>query len=716
MISDITRYLLNALKIAYKTVHALVSLVSTQLISQSKSIFFSSAHIICACVDALWETLYLAFALLIQKIVRYASIFKNISLRITHALFLAFHHLVNFFLYHPLNAITWLVKTLRSGIHHLYTAALPNIFSKLFTAIRKSLDYVKILFTSSLNRLISCTKFLWASIKQLVDLSALSFYFIYATLTSGTPELLRRMYRTGIKAPLIFLSNATTYIARSGAFFYKKITGLFMSLIVAIARHFSIIVDTCTHTIGLVFNGLRSILEKSIDQVFNIFKVIINCFGETRTRLAALQSVTKTALAGTAGFMFISIPRGFKNSAQPAVTWFLQVTSTLFSRLFVDVPKALWSGFVFLVSTLYNLCIKAITYISSFNLHVFSHVKDGFFWFKNTCISGFRILFNYASTLVIQEYAFIGTVLYVALVILTTFITPFQEETTYPLFGTQKTTEIVQYNRTLPVHVSFELQSLTQPSTTLGDVTVKGILSYNYETGLESARHIDNITIEKVQSYTLKKIGSQMDRRHGITTQFLLTAVLKTTASNAASFPFAPTESSFVLKNNTLSTKEIHYEPAGTCVALKNEMSRLSKINMRPAGKQTNSPKLTITFEHAGLSPLVILVLYALIILSVLAAIASLALLPQAIGVSVSGISTLVLGICWIGCYFFGMLPAINHLMLTLLLCFALSILCFGLNAKHIHNLEAGQPSGRTRWTLCLLGILAAFLTAFIGL
>ena len=1203
MIANITRYLLNILKTAYNSVHALVFLLSTHFINQSKSIFFSLIHILRACVEALWDTLYLALALLIQKVVRYTTLLKQTFFRIIDALFLIAHHLINFFLYHPLSALTSFIKTLTVGAQYLYATALPNTFAQLFTTLCKCSDYIKNFFSFFLNELISFPIILWIGTKQLIYLSGYGLYKFLVILQKGTLTLFYWLYSATVKIPLSILSNTTTYIAQCAALFYKKSTTFFIGPIIKVALGISNICNSFIDTTSSVALELKSILKTSTTYVINIFNNIIDCFNETKTRLSLLQSATRNALAGTAGFMFISIPRGFKNYVQATLSWLFftiseilslwfidtpkalwssivssfsglkkivtqtgtylfclslnsfsfvknsltwckdtcthglqtacsliangtkiiiksilflpshlysvinsglqQLRSTLLAHLsfdfaktkistfktvtktalsgtagfmfisvprefknyvqatlswlfltiseilslwFIDTPKALWSAFMHSITILYNLCIQATTHITSFNLNLFSNIKSNLIWFKDTSIKRTNTLFNYGTTsiilitksilfvpsrlfsaigkglswlyslvnwnatkeklsdcnivakttlsgtagfifisvprgfknsilstlywlflttseifslwfidtpkalwtgfsygmhtlqtfasyaltktisfmdgtfslatkviqntfsfswtcfrwlkdlvikntvmtykllssgiffttrhmstlgfvalsttrsslswstnflircqlgtisaltiatqhllnafyflskslfntiastinilfravkasgygvflglkytaslfikalqlpfkrvhlasdalhtlferikksikyiypalssaaqavkshtitfinnqkehvnqkasslqaythyqkLVIQEYAFIGTVLYVALVLLTTFITPFQKETMYSLFESPKAAEIVHYNRTLPVRVSFELQSMTQPTTSLGDVTVKGILSYNYETGLEAARHIDNITIEKVQSYSLKKLGSHMDRRHGITTQFLLTAALKTTASNAASFPFAPTESSFVLKNNTLTTKEIYYEPAGTSVALKNENSRLSKINMRPAGQHSNSPKLTVTFEHTGLSPLVILGLYALIILSALASIATLALLPQAIGVRVSGISTLVLGSCWVGSYLFGMFPAINHLMLTLLLCFALSILCFGLNAKHIHNLEAGQPAGRTRWTICLLAILAAFLTAFIGL
>ena len=317
----------------------------------------------------------------------------------------------------------------------------------------------------------------------------------------------------------------------------------------------------------------------------------------------------------------------------------------------------------------------------------------------------------------IQQYALLGSLLYVVLVLVTTYITPPSDR------GIMGQLEIGTHQGTtqaLPVNTSFELQNISYAKGTFGTVSIKGILSYSYEAGLESARNVDNITIEKAEKFTIKKLGSHMNHKHIVTTRFLVTATLGISASTSAAFPFAPTESMFVIKNNALSTNEMFYLPVSTSFSTEFNGPSQTKIHFKqPASSTqvTKSPKASIVLEHSGVPAYTLFTLYTLIMCLTFMALMSLGgLLPQTIRLAVSAFATTGLGIMWILSHLLGLLPTINHLFLTLLMCLAISLLCLGFNAKYVTENETRPEAAKTRWMLGLLTLLAVFFTLLIGL
>lgn len=319
--------------------------------------------------------------------------------------------------------------------------------------------------------------------------------------------------------------------------------------------------------------------------------------------------------------------------------------------------------------------------------------------------------------LTIQKYAITGTLLYSIIVLLTTYITPPKSTDDIHQF---KYINSAEFSHSLPINTSFELQNISYEKGTFGTVSIKGILSYSYEAGLESARNIDNITVEKAEKFSLKKLGSNMNHKHIVTTRFLLTATLDISAPKSPAFPFAPTESMFIIKNKALSNNEMVYIPTSNSFGTEFNGADKIKIRFKQAAKSpalSKNPKISIVLEHTGVPTYRLFTLYSVILFLTFMALTSLGgALPQTVRLAVSAVGTAGLTITWIGSLILGLLPTINHLLLTLLMCFAVSLLCVGFNAQYVAQKETRPEAGKTRWLLGLLTLLAVFFTLLIGL
>jgi|GEM_PF-5044786 len=429
----------------------------------------------------------------------------------------------------------------------------------------------------------------------------------------------------------------------------------------------------------------------------------------------SLKATVATASAGKSGFLFLG-----RSSSYTLLGLWWSIKKVFYALS--QVLKKIKTGLQASVQMLWVARLK----IPSIQMHRFSNVNICIVTIKEVIATALSATAHKLEILIattkqhrlsIQQYSLIGTSLYIALVLVTTYITPPSDQKLFNQIG------IEQYHafpRALPINTTFELQSISHSKGTFGSVTIKGILNYSYEAGLEAAKNIDNISIEKAETFTLKKLSSHINNRHIITTRYLITATLGIQASTSAAFPFAPTESTLVIKNNALTTHEAFYLPVASSFGTEFSTQHPTKIHMKQnaaSPTETKSPKLIITLEHTGVPAYTLLTLYVLIICMTLMALMSLgALLPQTIRLAVSGVATTGLSILWILSHVLGLLPTINHLLLTLLMCLAVSLVCVGFNAKYVTQKETGPETGKTRWTLGLLLLLAVFFTLLIGL
>lgn len=501
----------------------------------------------------------------------------------------------------------------------------------------------------------------------------------------------------------------------------KTIISLWSSLLNGLNTFFTSIFNALLATFASIIRGLSAGLRMSkeltvaltsniFDSLLSIKNLIIKSFSFLAG--GAKQVLLTTASAGKTGCIVVG-----KSSvcAARGAWWGLQTTMYGFGY----VLNKLKDSFSFFCYRLYNATVLVIetliALVKNIILLPFRALVLGKQYTVNTFNTSTPIA---ASTKVgIQQYALFGSLLYCLLVLVTTYITPPSNQGSHnPAYTAQNQAS----HNALPVQASFELQSISLAKGTFGTATIKGILTYSYEAGLESARNIDNITIEKALKFNLKKLGSSMNHYHVVTTRFLLTATLGIAASSSPAFPFAPTESAFVIKNNALTTQDMYYQPIASSFGTEFEMPITTKINLKQNAAtttSTKSPKLTITLEHSGVPAYALLILYVLILGFVFMALTALgSLLPQSVRLSASCIASAGLSILWVLSHFFGLLPTINHLFLTLLMCLALSLVSVGFNASLLTSPQLSSENGKTRWTLGLLALLALFLTLLIKL
>lgn len=379
---------------------------------------------------------------------------------------------------------------------------------------------------------------------------------------------------------------------------------------------------------------------------------------------------------------------------------------------------ALWNG---LLSIWDGVCYLAVTP----QLAIQHFIDRGIAGAHKTHQTTVSIVFEQRSS--IQMYAFLGTGIYLLLVLFSTYSSNYSKPSSQRI----KAKHTIHSHAT-PVTVDLEVHKLQSAADGFGCITIEGILSYSYNTGTEPATAVDDFTVKNAKHYVLKKLGSSVSHAHVTTTRHLLTTTLEPNPRTAITFPFSGAQSNFVIQNNSLSSREIHYQGALRSLTAESNHLGLQKILMEPGENRTHArsssaliPELTITLEYQRWSPLMLFGLYILLFALMLLSIATLLIAQRSARLTVSGITFCMLGAAWIGCYLAEMLTTINHLMITLLLGLALSTIIIALNASAFKSMEAlqnnplyghGQFAGQTRWVLILLSMLAITFTMLIRL
>ena len=334
----------------------------------------------------------------------------------------------------------------------------------------------------------------------------------------------------------------------------------------------------------------------------------------------------------------------------------------------------------------------------------------------------------YAQRSAIQNHAFLGTSIYLMIVLFATYNTHHNA----PISNIAQTQKNIHVHA-IPVNVDIEIHKLQPSKEGFGCIDIEGILTYFYNTGTEPAHSIDNFTIKNAVHHSIKKLGSTVDSNHITTTRHAITATLSPALSNASTFPFSGSQSSFTIQNHSLSSREIHYAAPhkflssgnGTLLGLQKILMEPGESSLHARSESALMPELTITLEYQRWESYVILGLYIMLFAIIVLAIASILIPAQSIRLTVSGASFCILGIAWVACYFAGMLTNINHLMITLLLGLALSAIIVALNASNSAQslmpqdneyYQNGKREGQTRWILLLLSTLALVLTMLIKL
>jgi len=441
-------------------------------------------------------------------------------------------------------------------------------------------------------------------------------------------------------------------------------------------------------------------------------------------------TLSKHALYGTAGFIFIKMPYGaFRVSQylgarlQDGANWialqlaraiktFYKVLSAAYLQMVV-VTNIILSPFHWAVSKtieisnkLYNATLNTATQLLLVAQQIPNKVNVAILRSQRT----------------IQKYALLAIMIYSGLTVFTTYhtaiINPSFEEIVHqkPL-----------YPHATPIDIGFELKSLLPASTQyrgdFGGVTVEGILSYSYHAGSESSHDLDAISIRGSENHSIKKISSHINQNQIITTKQLIKAQLRTTPSDSTRFPFAPVKSTLTIQNDNLSAKNIQYQGTHTALSLSHEVQGLANIHIDTStdkqfgyGNRKIIPEINIIFEHKGIATYTIIILYLLILGLTFLAIASFMInsyqyrLFSCLG-ALSGLS-----ITWLVSYLQQLIPLMNHLGITLLVCMAITLIVLSITLSQNQTERQSPFAGQTRWMLGLLGILALFLTLLISL
>jgi hypothetical protein len=383
---------------------------------------------------------------------------------------------------------------------------------------------------------------------------------------------------------------------------------------------------------------------------------------------------------------------------------------------------------VITLSIFINTLLKPVYFVATMTSNLAALVYQSIIQGTQILIQQFKLLPRILAAQIItsqrsiQKYALFATVLYTALTIFTTYHTAI----IHPSFE-EISRHAPLYPHAIPVDVGFELQSLT-PTNALakgdfGSVNVEGILSYSYDAGSESAHDLDALSLKGCESASLKKISSHINQHQVVTTKQFLTARLRTTPSDSARFPFAPVKSTLTIQNDNLSAKNIMYQGTYTALSLSHNIQDLAGIHLEAStekklgyGNRKVTPEINIIFEHKGIATYTILMLYTIILALAFIAIGSLMIPVSRRRIWASLLSLSGLGLTWLASYLQHLIPLMNHLGITLLVCIALSLITLSINLSHRSNEEISHFPGQTRWIFTLLSTLCLFLTLLISL
>jgi len=443
------------------------------------------------------------------------------------------------------------------------------------------------------------------------------------------------------------------------------------------------------------------------------------------------HDLSKKALYGAAGFVLFKVPYSVFVLSR-TIASLLQRLTTACAIILAQIITKIYRVAAFCQNMLLQIIVIILTPIRA----TINFIKELSQRITVSTTSGIALTGEYILSLPakiqllllffrfsIQKYSILCTTIYLALTVFTTYHT----NIIHPIFD-EEVKHAAVHPHAIAVDTGFELQSLkpvrAEERGDYGNVAVEGIVSYSYHAGTESAADMDAVSIKNASPHTVvKKLDSHINQNRIVKTRMYIKTVLSTMPSKSPRFPFAPVKSTMTLQNNSLSSKDIYYKGAYTSLALNNEISGLAQIHLEPSntnaigyGERRSVPEINITFEHKGIATYTILLLYTIILGLTLLSIASLMISTSKLSVILNAASLLGIGIMWLTSYLQQLIPIMNHLLLTLLICFAIGLLSFSLNlSNQSKNNETADFKGQTRWIIALLSILSLFLTLLIS-
>ncbi len=547
------------------------------------------------------------------------------------------------------------------------------------------------------------------------------------------------------------LRSLKSIITYSASFVAQKISSTSLFLATALVNIFvtqpiKFVTITASISINLTKRVSAAIISGGISLLTNIIGLSTLFF--TQTRSAAQKTYTKTssfispkatlahnlskqALYGAAGFVLFKIPYSVFIFSRKVALLLQQLTTAcaiILARIITRISSmhALLQNTFIQIITLVATPIRAIiNFITIISARTAITVNNAFALSAAYIISlpekTYELLL--ASRLSIQKYSLLGTAIYLALTIFTTYHT----NIVHPIFD-EEVKHAGVHPHAIAVDTGFELQSLkptkTEDHSDYGNVAVEGILSYSYYAGTESAADMDAISIKNASPYTIiKKLDSHINQNKIVKTRMYVKTILSTMPSKSPRFPFAPVKSTMTLQNNNLSSKDIYYKGSYTSLALNNQVSGLAQIHLEASsthaigyGERRSVPEINITFEHKGIATYTILILYTIILGLTLMSVASLMISTSKLSIILNASSILGIGIIWLMALIQNLIPIMNHLLLTLLICFSIGLLSFSLNlSNQSKNNDTADFKGQTRWIITLLSMLSLFLTLLIS-
>jgi hypothetical protein len=514
-------------------------------------------------------------------------------------------------------------------------------------------------------------------------------------------------------AGFIFLEvprSLTNVLRALGMGTYTALLSCFYGLKTAAAWTGTVLFISFPNTL---FYGFRTVFQAFLSALTTLVVFIHQGIRKLADITLMLMRLTNAffRMIGTAGRIFIESILGIPRQIALAVVALAHL-ALIAAQALLSTVRATWDG---------------ICYLATAPLLAIRHALDMLYARAHrTYHATKRLVYDKRSRL--QTYAFLGTSIYLGLVLFSTHNVNYSKPSAELI-----TPKHTVHTHATPVTVDLEVHNLQPSSEGFGCISIEGVLSYSYNTGTEPAKAIDDFTITNARQYSLKKLSSSVNHERVTTTRYALAATLSPHSSTAATFPFSGSQSYFVMHNNSLSAREIHYQ--GTQRTLTAESGRnlgLQKILMEPGenkllarSEHASMPELTITLEYQRWSPYILFGLYLALFMMIFLSIASLRISEQGARLSLSGITFCLQGLIWLGCYLVGMLITVNHLMITLLIGLALNTLVIALNtsARNTQSAEnsnplyaEGQFEGQTRWIFILLSMLAITLTMLIRL